>query len=138
MRARTIVGQVAIWFAAAAQALAQLPGQTARPPDVRPARRELPPPYVTRQSAVALPFSVKPSDTIASQPAAVRIFVSWDRGKTWHFYDEKKPEDGKFRFQPRQDGEYWFATQTVDRSGKTDSPEPRHPQLRLLIDTQKP
>jgi hypothetical protein len=138
MRARTIVGPAAVWLAAAAQALGQLPGQTARPPDARPARQELPPPYVTRQSDVEIPFSVKPGDSPASQPTAVRVFVSWDRGKTWHFYDERKPEDGKFRFQPRQDGEFWFATQTVDRSGKTDSPEPRHPQLRLLIDTQKP
>jgi len=131
-------GPAAVWLAAAAQALAQLPGQIARPPDSRPARQELPPPYVTRQSDVEIPFSVKPGETPASQPAAVRVFVSWDRGKTWHFYDERKPEEGKFRFQPRQDGEFWFATQTVDQSGKTDSPEPRHPQLRLLIDTQKP
>ena len=104
----------------------------------RPARPELPPPYVTRQSNVEIPFSVKAGDTPATEPAAVRVFVSWDRGKTWHFYDERKPEDGKFRFQPRQDGEFWFATQTVDRSGKTDSAEPRQPQLRLVIDTQKP
>jgi len=138
MRVSSTLCPAAIWLAAAASALAQLPGQTARPSDAKPARQELPPPYVTRQSDVEIPFSVKPGDTPASQPAAVRVFVSWDQGKTWHFYDEKKPEDGKFRFQPRQDGEYWFATQTVDRSGKTDSPEPRRPQLRLVVDTQKP
>jgi hypothetical protein len=138
MRAWMLFASAAIWLAAAAQALGQLPGQTARPPEARPARPELPPPYVTRQSDVEIPFSVKPGGTPASAPVAVRVFVSWDRGKTWHFYDERKPEDGKFRFQPRQDGEFWFATQTVDRSGKTDSPQPRQPQLRLVIDTQKP
>jgi hypothetical protein len=138
MRVSSSFGLAVILLAAAAQALAQLPGQSARPPDARPARPELPPPYVTRQSNVEIPFSVKAGDTPATEPAAVRVFVSWDRGKTWHFYDERKPEDGKFRFQPRQDGEFWFATQTVDRSGKTDSAEPRQPQLRLVIDTQKP
>src|SRR4029079_3103170 len=38
----------------------------------------------------------------------------------------------------KQDGEFWFATQTVDRSGRPDSAEPRRPQPRLVIDTQRP
>ncbi|MEX2174712.1 MAG: hypothetical protein WD872_10145 [Pirellulaceae bacterium] len=122
----------------AAQALGQLPGGTARPTEAAPAKAELPLPYVTRQSDVEIPFSVKPGNTPDSQPAAVRVFVSWDRGESWHFYEERKPEEGRFRFKPKQDGEFWFATQTVDRSGRTDSGEPRQPQLRLLIDTQKP
>lgn len=98
----------------------------------------LPAPYVTRQSDVEIPFSVRPGTTAESQPTAVRIFVSWDRGRSWHFFDERRPEDGRFRFKPKQDGEFWFATQTIDRSGKTDSAEPRQPQLRLVVDTQRP
>ena len=138
MRVRNYLVTAAVGLAAAAQALAQLPGQIARPPGAPTKAPELPPPYVTRQSDVEIPFSVKPGATPATEPVAVRVFVSWDRGKTWHFYDERQPADGKFRFQPRQDGEFWFATQTVDRSGKTDSDETRQPQLRLVIDTQKP
>ena len=42
MRATMIVGPAAVWLAAAATAFAQLPGQTARSPDARPARQELP------------------------------------------------------------------------------------------------
>src|SRR5688572_23801147 len=102
MRVRITLGSAAIWLAAAASALAQLPGQTARPPDARSKVPDLPPPYVTRQSNVDIPFTVKPGGSPASEPVAVRVFVSWDRGKTWHFYDERKPDDGKFRFQPRQ------------------------------------
>ena len=98
----------------------------------------LPAPFVTKQADVEIPFSVRPGSTPDSQPTAVRVFVSWDQGKSWHFYDERKPEDGRFRFRPRQDGEFWFATQTIDRSGKTDSTEPRRPQLRLVVDTQRP
>jgi len=100
--------------------------------------RQLPAPFVTKQSDVEIPFTVRPGATPETQPTAVRVFVSWDQGKAWHFYDERKPEDGRFRFRPRQDGEFWFATQTIDRSGKPDSPEPRFPQLRLLVDTQRP
>jgi hypothetical protein len=95
-------------------------------------------PYVTRQTDVEIPFSVRAGATPQSQPTAVRVFVSWDRGQSWHFYDERKPTDRRFRFRAKQDGEFWFATQTIDASGKADSPEPRTPQLRLIIDTQRP
>jgi hypothetical protein len=123
----------AFWLLAAGQVLAQFPGGAARPP-----QRELPAPFVTRQTDLEIPFSVKAGGTAETQPAAVRVFVSWDRGANWRLYEEKKPHEGRFRFRPKQDGEFWFATQTVDRGGRTDSPEPRWPQLRLVIDTQQP
>lgn len=99
---------------------------------------QLPAPYVTKQTEVEIPFSIKAGADAQSQPTSVRIFISWDRGKAWHFYDERKPEDARFKFRARQDGEFWFATQTIDRTGRPDSPEPRTPQLRLVIDTQRP
>jgi hypothetical protein len=98
----------------------------------------MPAPYVTKQAEVEIPFTVKSGSTPQSQPTSVRIFISWDAGKSWHFYDERKPEDARFKFRARQDGEFWFATQTIDRTGRPDSPEPRTPQLRLVIDTQRP
>jgi hypothetical protein len=107
-----------------------MPGSAASGP-------QLPPPFVTRQPEVEVPFTVRPGATPESQPTAVRVFVSWDAGKTWHFYEEKRPEDGRFRFRARQDGEFWFATQTINRAGRA-AEEPRAPQLRLVIDTQRP
>ncbi len=100
--------------------------------------RPLPAPFITKQTDLDIPFSVKAGTSPEAQPTSVRVFVSWDRGKTWHFYDERKPEDARFKFKPRQDGEFWFATQTIDRTGRPDSPEPRQPQLCLIIDTQRP
>jgi hypothetical protein len=126
---------------------AQLPGQVARPTSgnaggnpsgVPSPAPEIPPPYVTQQREVEIPFTVKPGATPETQPVKVRVFVSWDRGQSWHLFEEKRPEEGRFRFRPTKDGEYWFATQTVDKSGQPDSREPRQPQLRLVIDTTKP
>ena len=102
------------------------------------AEKAAPAPFVTRQRDVEIPFSVQAGVTPETQPASVRVFVSWDRGQKWHLYDERRPEDGRFRFKPKQDGEFWFATQTIDRAGRPDSPEPRKPQLRLIVDTQRP
>lgn len=99
---------------------------------------QLPAPFVTKQTEVEIPFTVRTGTTADSQPSAVRVFVSWDKGVGWHFYEELKPEAARFRFKARQDGEYWFATQTIDRAGRADSPQPRTPQLRLVIDSQRP
>jgi hypothetical protein len=139
MRITTQLVLVAGLWLAARPVWGQLPSGAARTSGAAAAKAPAEsPPYVTRMNDVEIPFTVRGGDTPDKQPAAVRVFVSWDRGASWHFFEEKKPEDGRFRFRPKQDGEYWFATQTVDRSGKSDSAEPRQPQLRLLIDTQKP
>jgi hypothetical protein len=97
-----------------------------------------PAPFVTKQNDLEIPFNVRTGTSADSQPSSVRVFISWDRGKSWHFYDERKPDDARFRFRAKQDGEFWFATQTLDRSGRPDSAEPRKPQLRLIVDTQRP
>src|SRR5262245_52339269 len=123
------------WLVAAGIAAAQVPRD---PVADSPAARQAAPPFVTKQNEVEIPFSVRAGASAETQPTSVRIFVSWDRGQTWHFYDERKPEDARFRFRARQDGEFWFATQTIDRSGRPDSGEPKKPQLRLVIDTQRP
>lgn len=103
-----------------------------------PKSGQLPPPFVTKQTDLEIPFTVNMAKTADAQPATVRVFVSWDRGESWLFLEEKRIEDGRFRFRPKQDGEYWFSTQTVDRLGRTDNAQQRRPQLRVVVDTQKP
>lgn len=115
-----------------------IPGGAAAAGPAKAGPRDTPRPFVTRQNDMEIPFSVRPGSTPDNQPTAVRVFVSWDQGKTWHFYDERKPEEGRFRFRPKQDGEFWFATQTIDRSGRPDAADPRRPQLRLIVDSQRP
>src|SRR5437667_3951004 len=135
---------LAVWLLATTVASAQIPRDPlADPPAAKSVTgattaQQPAPPFVTKQNDVEIPFNVRPGTSTENQPSSVRIYVSWDRGQNWHFYDERKPEDARFRFRAKQDGEFWFATQTVDRSGKPDSTEPRRPQLRLVIDTQRP
>jgi hypothetical protein len=131
---------VAGWLAFAPWATAQVPRDPLADAASSAGKtsREQAPPYVTRQSEVEIPFTVRPGTTPETQPTAVRIFVSWDSGKSWHFYEERRAEEGRFRFRPRQDGEFWFATQTIDRAGRPDSQQPKTPQLRLVVDTQRP
>ncbi len=133
---------LALSLFSASWATAQIPQDPfAAPPPAasgEPAATAKAQPFVTRQSDVEIPFNVRPGATPETQPTAVRIFVSWDQGQSWHFYDERRPEEGRFRFRARQDGEFWFATQTIDRSGRSDTAKPNSPQLKLVIDTQRP
>lgn len=97
----------------------------------------LPPPYATRQAEVEIPFSVKASTSPSGQPVRVLVYVSWDRGANWHFFEERKPSDGRFRFRAKRDGEFWFSTQTVEGDTRPTNASHRA-QLRLIVDTQKP
>jgi hypothetical protein len=136
-----------VGFSLALILLASLPPGNARaqsppaPPKSLAAKSpaDLPPPYITKQVEIEVPFSVKASTTADAGPASVRIYVSWDSGANWHLYQEKRPEEGKFRFRAKQDGEFWFATQTVDGVGRSAGRQtPTAPQLRLVVDTQTP
>lgn len=107
-------------------------------PGAKPAQRPLPPQYATKQLDLAIPFSVTQGTTPDTQAARVDVLVSWDQGRNWHKYTEVPPDAGTFRFRAKKDGEFWFLTQTIDSRGRGPRDEVKWPQLRLIIDTQKP
>jgi len=118
------------------------PAAAQNAPSANPAadsqRRQLPPAYATRQLDVEIPFSVTLGSDPAAQAAAVQVFVSWDSGRNWHIYTEVPPDSGKFRFRAKRDAEFWFVTETVERAGLPPRDTPKWPQMRLVVDTQKP
>jgi hypothetical protein len=101
-------------------------------------RRQLPPAYATRQLDIEIPFSITAGSDGGAKAAAVQVYVSWDSGRNWHIYAEVPPDAGKFRFRAKRDAEFWFVTETVDRPGRPPSDTPKWPQMRLVVDTQKP
>jgi hypothetical protein len=101
-------------------------------------RRQLPPALATRQLDVEIHFSITAGTDPAAKAAAVQVYVSWDSGRNWHLYSEVAPDAGKFRFRAKRDSEFWFMTETVDRAGRPPSDTPKWPQMRLVVDTQKP
>ncbi|MGI9515665.1 MAG: hypothetical protein ACR2NP_01355 [Pirellulaceae bacterium] len=90
----------------------------------------------TGQQSFEIPFSVN-----AAQSGIVEVLLhqSNDRGQTWQEHSRRSPEAGAFKFASSQDGEFWFAIQTVDRDGrKLPSAQRFQPELRIAIDTQRP
>lgn len=96
------------------------------------------PVYITAQSDVVIPFTVRATDAQGRAPVSVRIYVSLDQGQTWQLYQDVKPSEKAFRFRAKRDAEFWFSTQTVNADGSGDRGDNRTVQLRLVIDTAKP
>ncbi|WP_254508012.1 hypothetical protein [Anatilimnocola floriformis] len=104
----------------------------------RPAAKPQAPQYITAQSDVIIPFTVRATDAQGRAPSLVRIYVSLDQGQGWQLYQEVKPAEKSFRFRAKRDAEFWFATQTVNADGTGDRGDQRAVQLRLIVDTTKP
>jgi len=70
----------------------------------------------------------------------VRLYVSTDQGRRWHYTATAAPEDQQFRFSTPTDGYFWFAVQTMDGQGKLFPPttEDLRPNLRVIVDTVPP
>ena len=70
----------------------------------------------------------------------VRLYVSNDQGRSWQFTATAAPEEQHFRFSTPQDGNFWFAVQTVDAQGKSHPPATTDlkANLRVIVDSTPP
>jgi hypothetical protein len=80
----------------------------------------------------------------ASKLKQLQLFVSTDKGKTWHpsatVPPDLPPEKQRFPFICEQDGQYWFTVQTLGKDGKYFPPtlEGAKPSLKVIVDTLPP
>lgn len=93
--------------------------------------------FILGSQSFSIPFTV---DQSGAQPVAVRLFVSSGSGGEWKLLDQKKPdaELKQFQYQANGDGEYWFATRTIDAAGQAHPAGEITPQLKVYVDTTKP
>ncbi len=84
-----------------------------------------------------IPFTV---DAAGSQPAEVQLFASRGPALPWKRIDGKAVTDTvrEFQFTGYEDGEFWFATRTIDAAGHAHPSGPITPQLKVFVDTDKP
>ncbi len=92
-------------------------------------------PWVSRQTTFNIPFSV---DLSRGMPREVQLFVSQDAGKTWHFYGRQVPTAKSFPFRAAGDGDFWFASRTIDPQRAVPPVEQLSPELHVQVDTQQP
>lgn len=95
-------------------------------------------PIYTRQTAFGIPFRIQRAQEPLQEPVEVHLYVSGDRGATWHLYGRVAPAQGHFVFRAGGDGEYWFMVRTLDRAGRLRPQGPERPDLRVVVDTTPP
>lgn len=117
MRWRTwIGGGMMLWAACTHRAVAQ---ESSRIPE----------PILTSLYDFKVPFTVDPQEPVDK----VQLHVSTDRGQTWHLTQTVAASAGKFAFQAPFDGEYWFATRSLDAQGRATTVEPFEPELCVIV-----
>ena len=93
--------------------------------------------FILGSPSFSIPFTV---DAAGTQPVAVRLFVARGSSDNWKLFDQKKPTAKlkQFQYQADGDGEYWFATRTIDAAGQAHPAGAILPQLKVYVDTTKP
>jgi hypothetical protein len=116
--------------------LASLALAQRRLPDVGSAP-VLPEPIYWKQHLFLVPYQwTSPTEAGAAQ--AVWLYVSKDRGASWHKISEAKPQVTAFNYRAEGDGEYWFAVRTIDHQGRAWPLGDYQPELRVIVDTMMP
>lgn len=118
--------------AAPGAAVAAPPLPTAPAPATVPSAERTVPVSYMRQAIFSIPFQVGGDTT------EVQLYVSIDQGATWHLYAQQRPDTKRFRFRASQDGEFWFASRTVNRAGQGRPETINRPERRVIVDQRQP
>ncbi|MBS0209577.1 MAG: hypothetical protein JSS27_11560 [Planctomycetes bacterium] len=90
----------------------------------------LPEPLLTAETEFAIPFT---TDGPAQLGSRVQLYVSADRGESWHFYADDLPGKGSFVFRAPHSGEFWFLVRLVNAQGRAVDDEPLTPAMRVIV-----
>lgn len=90
----------------------------------------------SRYSTFRIPFQAD----LASRPKQIQLYVSQDKGQTWHPVITVTPDKRFFDYQAPRDGLYWFAVRTVDQENRAFPLTMDHasPGLKVYVDTRPP
>lgn len=78
-------------------------------------------PYVLTDPNFLIPLNFDESKRASVRE--VLLYVSTDQGRTWLKVAEAKPDAKEFTYTARNEGLYFFAVQSVDKSGVADPPD---------------
>ncbi len=100
-----------------------------------PGTPAVPEPLYARSRRFGLPIQLY---NAPFQIAAVQMYVSTDQGSNWQLYGQQPPTAREFLFQTANDGEFWFASKTLDDRNVVRPAGATRVEQRIVVDTQQP
>lgn len=85
-----------------------------------------------------IPFNIANN---GNAPREVELYMAStgdEASGQWRLLDRQPPGAGKFQLSETPDGTFWFATRTIDASGRAHPPGPIEPELKVIVDTGQP
>ena len=96
-------------------------------------------PIYWKQTVFSIPYQINRPADADDAPVKVLLLVSRDGGVNWKTLESAEPKVKGFIYNAEEDGEYWFAVQTIDRLGRPHpTPGNVRPELHVIVDTQPP
>jgi hypothetical protein len=113
-------------------------GSAPHPSSAAPATRsQRVPTLFSKNRSFRIPFNIDPSDR--TKLREVQLWVSEDLGYHWDPKSRTSIDRPFFPFRAARDGEFWFAVQTIDNTGRV-LPEKGdvEPSMKVIVDTTPP
>jgi hypothetical protein len=130
---RERLGVVGLGFVLAL-AIAPPPQGAAAPADSRAQRI---PTLYSKSRSFRIPFNIDPADR--KRLREVQLWASEDQGEHFEPKSRTTIERPYFPFRAAHDGEYWFAVQTTDVSGRVlPDKGDVEPNMKVIVDTTPP
>jgi hypothetical protein len=117
-------------FGPATPAQAQLPG--AAPVSPAPAKT------YWNKHVFQLPVIIE--DPMRASLSQVQLYFKDHPARPWMLREKASPAQRQFAFKAAQDGEYWFAVVTIDKTGRSNPPDISRegPGVVVVLDTKPP
>ena len=85
-----------------------------------------------------IPYQANQNEKFFQEIKKVQLLLSRDGISDWRLLQEAKPNVKGFSYLAESDGDFWFAVRHIDRAGKAKNAGAIQPQLRIIVDTNKP
>ncbi len=89
----------------------------------------------TNLDSFGIPYKINADDKSFIE---VQLYVSTDQGRSWKFHARQATNRPEFAFTAPTDGQYWFCLKTLDRNRHLLPAGKPQPELKIIVDRQKP
>jgi hypothetical protein len=95
-------------------------------------------PVFTKSHKFRIPFQFDQAEMERIGAVEIELHVSNDQGGAWEKVSVADPKSGKFSYEARSNGEYWFSVRTIDSAGQSHPSGRLQAGLKVIVDDASP